>query len=77
MPQFAITMPIPNLTRSPRTTRQKTWMTPSARRRIGTDSLSRNSVIVMWSPRRAAEAPPRKVTHTIMNSQNSVVQATS
>ena len=34
-------------------------------------------MIVMWSPRRAAEAPPRKETQTIMNSQSSVVQATS
>jgi hypothetical protein len=52
-------------------------MIPSARRRVGTESLSRNSVIVMWSPRRATEAPPKKETQTIMNSQNSVVNATS
>ena len=77
LPQLAITIPIPNLTKSPRTTRQKAWMIPSAKRRIGPDSLSRNSVMVMWSPRRAAEAPPRNDTQTIMNSQNSVVNATS
>ena len=36
-----------------------------------------NSVMVMCAPRCAAQAPPRKVTHTISSSPNSVTQARS
>ena len=77
LPQFALTMPTPYQTSSARTASARTWTAASARRLGMPWSMSMNSVIVMWAPRRAAAAPPRKDAQTIMNSQNSIVQAMS